>query len=114
VSVFRPSARVQSPDGTSWEVYSYKIRLRDAETWGSDFAGDSAPWPYSGTGPDFALIDLIVWLLLLIPRLVVRLGEIAVAGVRAVRSDEWTVEAVAFVPSRTSYVWRTTREHKGQ
>jgi hypothetical protein len=35
------------------------------------------------------------------------------ALVRAVRSDEWTIEAVSWLPHRTSYRWRTSREFRG-
>jgi hypothetical protein len=39
----------------------------------------------------------------------------AVAGaVRALRSDEWTIEAITFMPQRQSYRWRTTSEYRGQ
>jgi hypothetical protein len=40
--------------------------------------------------------------------------EVGVAAVRSLRSDEWTVEAVTFLPHRERYVWTTTREFKGQ
>jgi hypothetical protein len=51
---------------------------------------------------------------MLIPRLLVRLVDAGVAGIRAVRSDEWTIEAITFMPQRQSMTWTTTTEHKGQ
>ena len=29
MSVFRPSAKVVGPDGRLWEIYAYKVKLRD-------------------------------------------------------------------------------------
>jgi hypothetical protein len=86
VSVFRPSVRLSSPDGRLWEIYAYKLRVR---------------------GRDRQLRNAVV-------RIVVRAAELVVAGVRSLRSDEWTVEAVTFLPHRESYAWTTTREYKGQ
>ena len=47
-------------------------------------------------------------------RLLARLVDTAAAAMRALRSDVWTVEAVTFMPQPQSYVWKTTREHRGQ
>jgi hypothetical protein len=33
--------------------------------------------------------------------------------VRALASDQWTIEAVAWLPHRTSYRWRTSSEFRG-
>lgn len=85
MSIFRPSARVTSPDGREWEMYAYKLRLPEGR---------------SGRGG--------------VPRTLRRLYDAAAAGVRAARSDEWTVEAVTYLPHETAYRWTTTREHKGQ
>ncbi|MDX6485617.1 MAG: hypothetical protein QOF43_770, partial [Gaiellaceae bacterium] len=62
----------------------------------------------------FALLNAIVWLVMLVPRLLVRLVDVGVAALRAVRSDEWTVEAITWVPQKQSYAWSTTSEHRGQ
>jgi len=35
------------------------------------------------------------------------------AMLRSLGADEWTIQAVCFVP-RETYTWRTTGEHKGQ
>jgi hypothetical protein len=84
VSVFRPTVRLQDPDGRDWEIYAYKLDL--------DFG--------SGEGRPL--------------RRVARAASSLVAGaVRSLRSDEWTIEAICHVP-RESYRWRTTREFKGQ
>ena len=36
------------------------------------------------------------------------------AAWRAARSDDWTVDAVTYLPRETVYTWTTTTEHKGQ
>jgi hypothetical protein len=110
MSIWRPSARVESPDGNTWEIYAYRIQLRDRDEWDP---GLDEPASIRAQ-PVFMLLDGIVWLALLIPRAIVRLGDLAVAGARALRSDEWTIEAIAFSPRRESYAWTTTTEYKGQ
>jgi hypothetical protein len=47
-------------------------------------------------------------------RLVVRLRALAAEGVRSLRSDEWTIEAVVWLPQKHMYRWTTTREFRGQ
>jgi hypothetical protein len=37
-----------------------------------------------------------------------------IAAWRAARSDDWTVDAVSFLPRPTTLTWTTTTEHKGQ
>jgi hypothetical protein len=77
VSVFRPTARVTSPDGREWEIYAFRVQWQRPER----------------------------------RRDVLR--SVA-AAVRAARSDDWTVEAIAHLPGRTIYRWTTTTAHKGQ
>lgn len=36
------------------------------------------------------------------------------AAWRAMRSDDWTIDAVSYLPGETVYRWTTTTEHKGQ
>jgi hypothetical protein len=84
VSLFRPSVRVRAPDGRDWEIYAYKLRTERAPAQGRFLA-----------------------------RVVRSVRLTAVSAVRSLRADEWTIEAVCFVP-RESYAWRTTREFKGQ
>ena len=43
-----------------------------------------------------------------------RLGRFVTGAVRALQSDAWTVQAVSWAPFRSTYTWRTTREHRGQ
>jgi hypothetical protein len=112
MSVWRPSARVESPDGHAWEIYAYRIQLRDRDDW--DTGIDDLEVGSLRARSAFALLDAIVWLVLLVPRAIVRFGEFALAGARALRSDEWTIEAIAFTPRRESYAWTTTTEYKGQ
>jgi hypothetical protein len=77
VSVFRPTARVTSPDGREWEIYAFRVQWQRPER----------------------------------RRDVLR----SVAGaVRAARSDDWTIEAIAHLPQKTVYRWTTGTAHKGQ
>ncbi|HKI91277.1 MAG TPA: hypothetical protein VJ986_03155 [Gaiellaceae bacterium] len=111
MSVFRPSVRVTGPDGSEWEVYAYRIAL---PSWGRDpvdveFGGaDVRSQALSG------LFAAVQWLL----GGAVRLGALLVwhlprAVLRALGSEEWTIEAVTWQPHRTSLAWRTTREYRG-
>jgi hypothetical protein len=112
VTVFRPSVRLHSPDGREWEIYEYKLDVGGRTEWDTDLVdADVGAQPAAA---EVAVVNAIVWLVMLIPRLLVRLVDAGVAGIRAVRSDEWTIEAITFMPSRQSYVWRTTSEHRGQ
>ena len=43
-----------------------------------------------------------------------RLRDTVVAAVRALRSDEWTIEAVTWLPYKESHAWTTTDEYRGQ
>jgi hypothetical protein len=112
VSVFRPTVRVRTPDGTEWEIYAYKLQVGDRREWDTELV-DAALGMTTPTAAG-ALVNAVVWLVMLVPRLIVRLCDVAVAAVRAVGSDEWTIEAITFMPQRQSMVWTTTREHKGQ
>jgi hypothetical protein len=77
VSVFRPAARVTSPDGQEWEIYAFRIQWQRPER----------------------------------RRDVLR--SVA-AALRAARSDNWTIEAIAHLPRKTVYRWTTSTPHKGQ
>jgi hypothetical protein len=102
---------VRTPDGAEWEIYAYKLQVGDRRDWDSDLVDpDGAEYP---TPAKFAVVHGVAWLVMLVPRLIVRFRDAAVAAVRAVLSDEWTIEAITFVPQRQSYVWTTTTEHKG-
>lgn len=109
MSVFRPAAKVTSPDGREWEIYAFKIKVRDRDPWDVD-----DPYTASPGERIVWLLEGIVWLISLIPRALLRLFDIASAALTSVRSDEWTVEAVTWLPMETRYTWTTTREHKGQ
>jgi hypothetical protein len=106
VSIFRPSARVTAPDGREWEIYAYKIKLRDLDDFGPD---DDAAF----RGLDMPLVFLAN-LLLLIPRLLIRLGQAGLGGLETLRGDEWTIDAITFYPQQTVHSWTTTSEYKGQ
>ena len=83
--MFRPAVRVSSPDGQRWEIYAYKVK-RPPRVRGKR-----------------ALRQVFV-----------RLYVLASAAVRALRSDEWTIEAIAWLPQKQAYTWTTTREFRGQ
>jgi hypothetical protein len=112
VSVFRPSVRLTSPDGRAWEIYVYKLEVGDRAEWDTDLLDDQGS--YGPAAAEFAIVNALIWLVMLIPRLLMRLLDAAVAAARAVRSDTWTVEAITFMPQRQSYIWKTTTEHRGQ
>ena len=59
-------------------------------------------------------MNAVVWLVMLIPRLLVRLVDVVIGAVRAIRSDTWMVEAITFIPHKQSYTWTTTGEYRGQ
>jgi hypothetical protein len=111
VSVFRPSARATGPDGREWEIYAYRVKWRDRAEFNPGLDDIAGPTPGMWL---FVVFDALVWLIALIPRALVRLFDAAVAGVRALGSDEWTVEAITFGGQGESHVWATTREHRGQ
>ena len=113
MSVFRPSVRLRDPDGRDWEIYEYKLEVGGRAEWDTDVA-DIGIAPAGPGAAEVAVVNAVVWLVMLIPRLAVRLVDVAVAGVRAALSDEWTIEAITFMPQRQSYVWRTTAEYRGQ
>ena len=103
---------MRTPDGTEWEIYAYKLQVGGRREWDTDVVdADIGVYPAAA---ELAIVNAVVWLVMLVPRLLVRLWDVAVASVRAVLSDEWTIEAITFVPQRQSYVWTTTSEHKGQ
>jgi hypothetical protein len=97
---------VMDPTGRGWEIYAFRISLPERS------AGDS-PLEYHGVTMQIA--GGIVWLfrsaIVLLARMLV---DLPVAAVRARRSDEWTIEAVSWAPSRHRYTWKTTLEHRGQ
>jgi hypothetical protein len=106
VSVFQPVARVVDPNGRGWEIYAFRILLPERS------AGDS-PLEYHGVV--LQIFGGIGWLVRSAMVAVVRLVvDLPVAAWRARRSDEWTIEAVSWAPSRHRYTWKTTREHRGQ
>ena len=85
MSVFRPAVRVTTPDGQSWEIYAYKIKR-----------------PPRAPGKRA------------LRRVIQRLRALAVEAVRSLRSDEWTIEAITWLPQKHTYTWTTTREFRGQ
>ncbi len=111
MSSFRPTARVIAPDGTEWELYAYRLqlppqRLRDPDDLvGSfDYRVEAVAGVLDGiaylAGAFLRLLALLLWQL---PR----------AAIRALGSDEWTIEAVSWASHRTSLTWRTTSEYRG-
>ena len=82
----RPARRVDDVDGRTWEIYAYRFRLP----------------PRDGAG----LRASTRWL----ARSVVDVPRAALA---ARRSDEWTIEAISYLPHPTHYTWTTTTEFRG-
>jgi hypothetical protein len=112
VSVFRPSVRLTDLHGHDWEIYVYKLEVGDRDEWDTDVL--DAQGNNAGAAAEFAIVNAVVWLVVLIPRLLFRLVDVGLAAVRAVRSDTWTVEAITFMPQKQSYTWKTTSEYRGQ
>ena len=112
MSVFRPAVRLTAPDGREWEIYAYKTRAGDRAEWDTDVV--DVDGLNSAGAAELALLNAVVWLVMLVPRLLMRLFDAGVAAVGTLRSDQWTIEAITFMPQRQSYVWRTTSEHRGQ
>ena len=108
MSVFRPAVRVTAPDRREWEIYAYRIALPPRgplDPLVSDDVGDpraaALAFPFLlGAALARGLRRLLV--------------DIPVAGIRALRSDEWTIEAISWAPYRIGYTWTTTSEHRGQ
>lgn len=112
MSVFRPTVRLTAPDGREWELYAYKLDVGVRAEWDTDVAhADTTPAPAAA---GLAIVNALVWLVMLVPRLLARLLDVAVASVRAARSDDWTIEAITFMPQKQSYVWKTSGEYRGQ
>jgi hypothetical protein len=112
VSVFRPSVRLTAPDGHEWEIYVYKLEVGNRAEWDTDVFDDQGT--YGKAAAELAIVNAVVWLVMLIPRLLFRLVDVGIAAARAIRSDTWTVEAITFMPQRQSYTWTTTGEYRGQ
>jgi hypothetical protein len=112
VSIFRPSVRVAGPDGREWEIYSYRLQLPDRGT------PDPTPFELGGTAQGQAassMLDGLAYVLLWVPRLLVRVFvDLPMAGVRALRKDEWIIEAISWAPFPLSYKWSTTGDVRGQ
>jgi hypothetical protein len=102
---------VTGPGGQSWEIYAYKLKVGERAEWDTDVA-DGTGMARADAG--IALLNAVVWLVMLVPRLLVRLVDVGIAALRAVRSDEWTIEAITWVPQKQTYAWTTTSEHRGQ
>jgi hypothetical protein len=85
MSVFRPTVSLTDANGRRWEVYAYRVKV---------------PPRVEATGRGR------------LRRAVKHAWGVFAAAVRSLRSDEWTIEAITWVPSRTSYTWSTTREYR--
>lgn len=106
VSLFRPARRVEAPDGRSWELYVYRVRL---PRWQSD--DYSVPTEADSTG---GIVTFVVELpLFVVTQVLVPLGRMLVrlpsAVARGLRSDVVTIEAVTFWPSREELAWTAQR-----
>jgi hypothetical protein len=108
MSVFRPSARVTDPHGRAWEIYAFRMKLPRRGALDPLVSDDVID-------PREVVLALPFLLVAALVRGLVRLlVDIPLAGIRALRSDEWTIEAISWAPFRTSYTWTTTRDYRGQ
>jgi hypothetical protein len=115
VSVFRPAVRVSAPGGEQWEVYAYRFRLPERPSRNESGRRDEVVQARRSGQPTVAvaLLDILDRIAARVPRFLVQaLWDVPRAAVAALRSDEWTIEAVTWLPRRTSYTWTTTREHR--
>ena len=108
VSVFRPSARVTDPHGRTWEIYAFRIKLPERGSLDPLVSDDFVDPRAVAFSLPFLLGSAFFRCLL---RLFV---DLPTAGIRALRSDAWTIEAISWAPYRSTYTWTTTREHRGQ
>jgi hypothetical protein len=111
MSGFRPSARVTAPDGREWEIYAYKLRLPRRQPYSPDVDAPGFSALSIVTGVLGGILYVLAWVPLLFVRLFVDLPP---AIVRALRTDEWTIEAVSWAPYPLRYRWTTPSETKGQ
>lgn len=114
MTLFRPATRVTDPEGREWELYAYKIRLREVGPYDADLPVEDLLG--LGSGPATGVLFIVgaaLWLAQLPVRLLVLLGwELPRAALRARGSDEWTIEAVTWLPHETRYTWTTTSEFR--
>ena len=114
MGLFRPVVKVADPEGREWELYAYKLRLKPVGPYEPDLPVDTL----MGFGDSRAygllvVVDAAAWLLMLPLRLLVLLAwELPRAAVKSRGSDEWTVEAVTWLPHETRYTWTTTGEFR--
>ncbi len=114
MSVFRPSARVTGPDGRGWEIYAYRIKLRPAAREISGGLLDDEILPGARGIALAAVFDGVLWLVGAVLRLLeLVFWELPRAGLRMRGSEEWTIEAITWLPHRESYRWTTTGEFRG-
>ena len=107
------AARTTDPNGRDWEIYAFRIKLPERGSIEPGLDGIAAGgWSiYALSG----VLDGLLWLLGQVVLLLVRvLVDIPMAAIRALGSDEWTIEAVSWAPPKTTRTWTTTREHRGQ
>ena len=112
MSLFRAAAKVTSPDGVEWEIYAYKLKVGDLDDFGP--TEDDALVGQADVAALSMVVIFLINVLLLIPRLLIRAVQVAAGAVRTLGSDDWTIDAVSFLPQKTIYTWTTTTEFKGQ
>jgi hypothetical protein len=115
VSVFRPSARVADPHGRDWEIYSFRVTVPERGPFDPLISDDLYPTRAGVLMFPFVILTLPLLLVAAVLRALVRLFvDFPLAGIRALRTDEWTIEAISWAPFQCRYTWSTTREHRGQ
>lgn len=96
MSIFRPRVTLTDAAGRTWEVYAYRFRLDDRRP--PPAPGERRRRRRLARAP-LRFLGRLLW-------------EAPRAALRALRSDEWTIEAVSWYPSRTGYTWTTRREFR--
>ena len=108
MSSLRPAARTMAPDGREWEIYAYALQLRRRKPVHETTVGDAPTW----LG---AVIDSVVFLVTLIPRMVTRFFyDLPVAAARARNSDTLFIEAVSWAPYELRLRWEISKDRRGQ
>lgn len=111
--------RVCAPNGDSWEIYAYRVRLGSPPWPEPGLAFDDpvgvTPWTAAEVEMELGVnfVDGLLWLLGLIPRFLRLLTwELPLAVWRAHSTGYWYVEARTWYPTRSTLLWVTDAGHR--
>src|SRR5438046_2484666 len=76
VTALRPAVRPPGPDGREWELYAYKVAVRERAEWDTDLADTDGV--YGPAAAELAVVNAVVWIVMLVPRMLMRLADAAV------------------------------------